>query len=140
MTINKHHFAETQNLRQAKKSYTLLERKVRFAIGSRDNETLNILLPFLFINAGMIIENNLYQIINSNNISDKVRKNVYSKSGLHEKWATLVKESVKENYNKNITDLPFSDRKKYEELLNFIDENINWLYKIRNKFAHGQLL
>src|SRR5699024_8921960 len=32
------------------------------------------------------------------------------------------------------------DRKKYEELLNFIDENINWLYKIRNKFAHGQLV
>ncbi|MFT9470942.1 hypothetical protein [Leuconostoc pseudomesenteroides] len=130
---------ETKNLRASKKSYSSLSLFIRQNIRKKNILEVKRTLPFLYINVAMVVENTLYQLIHNKDVPLEVLKAVYDAHSLHDKWTAFIKKSVYVHFQMEFTELPFSDRMKYTELLNFIDTYIKSLYEIRNKFAHGQL-
>lgn len=130
--------AECENLKASKASFNILNDEIKKYIRLNEEEKVKQILPFLLLNTSMIVENYLYKILNSKNLSDEVRCKVYKEQAFADKWKTLINECVTDHYGCEINALNFSDRTKYNEILTYVGE-IKTLYELRNKFAHGEL-
>ncbi|WP_413538155.1 hypothetical protein [Enterococcus malodoratus] len=130
--------AECKNLQASKASFIILNDEIKKHIRLNEEGKVNCILPFLLLNTSMIIENYLYKILNSKHLPYSVRCNVYDERSFVKKWKILITKCVTNQYGCEIEDLEFTDRKKYQEILLFVDE-IKTLYELRNKFAHGEL-
>jgi hypothetical protein len=131
--------AEVENLRASKEMYDLLNTQIKIAIRNANDKEILRLSQLLIFTTGIIVENSLYQIINSHLFPDDSREAVYAASSLQEKWEVLLDEAVMNEYHTTIDQLDFSVKNMFQELKRYISKEIKFLYETRNKIAHGQL-
>lgn len=134
---------ETENLRECKKEYNLIFRLIKDCIRTNKEDQEKLLLRPLTIASTVVAECYLYKIIYSEHADDSLRNSVFEATTFIDKWQKLIDYCIEKTYQVSYEDLERKYRTayfRYTEIKNYINNDLNELYSLRNKFAHGEVL
>ncbi|HFI0354243.1 TPA: hypothetical protein ACGOV8_001487 [Streptococcus suis] len=134
---------ETKNLRECKDEYDLIFRLIKDSIRRKKEFDENLLLRPLTISSTVVAECYLYKIIYSEHADDSLRNSVFAATTFIDKWQKLIDYCIEKTYKVPYVNLERNNKTayfRYTEIKNYIDSDLNELYSLRNKFAHGEVL
>lgn len=134
---------ETKNLRECKKEYDLIFRLIKDCIRSNKELQEKLLLRPLTIASTVVAECYLYKIIYSEHADDSLRNSVFAATTFIDKWQKLIDYCIEKTYEVSYENLERNYKTaylRYTEIKNYISSDLDELYSLRNKFAHGEVL
>lgn len=134
---------ETKNLRECKNEYDLIFRLIKDSIRRKKKFDENLLLRPLTISSTVVAECYLYKIIYSAHADDSLRNSVFAATTFIDKWQKLIDYCIEKTYEVSYENLERNYKTaylRYTEIKNYISSDLDELYSLRNKFAHGEVL
>lgn len=134
---------ETKNLRECKNEYDLIFRLIKDSIRRKKKFDENLLLRPLTISSTVVAECYLYKIIYSAHADDSLRNSVFAATTFIDKWQKLIDYCIEKTYEVPYENLERNYKTaylRYTEIKNYISSDLDELYSLRNKFAHGEVL
>lgn len=134
---------ETKNLRECKKEYDLIFRLIKDCIRTNKEHQEKLLLRPLTIASTVVAECYLYKIIYSEHADDSLRNSVFAATTFIDKWQKLIDYCIEKTYEVSYENLERNYKTayfRYTEIKNYISSDLDELYSLRNKFAHGEVL
>jgi hypothetical protein len=131
------------NVQQIEYAIGQIQRDLRQYISKRNEKAEKTYTKILSILVVAWTEESLLKLLYQNNLfSDNEREQVLKKRSLENKWKQCLNIAIVRAFNipetRILSNLPFTYREYYRELIRIIENDFLQSITIRNRIAHGQ--